>query len=233
MQLFYCPDLQAPQTILPEEEAIHCLQVLRKNIGETIAITDGRGHFAQAKILTHKPKNCLLEVFEIQKQEAKPYYLHIAIAPTKNIERMEWFVEKATEIGIDEISFLQCERSERKEIRLERLQKVALQAIKQSKQAYLPQLNPIQKFSQFLEKNFDEYSQKWIAYVGSTALLTQILQSRGKYLLLIGAEGDFSEKEINMAKEKGFEDISLGKNILRTETAGIVACTIVAYQNFL
>ncbi|PKQ68930.1 16S rRNA (uracil(1498)-N(3))-methyltransferase [Raineya orbicola] len=233
MQLFYCPNFQLPQTILPEEEAIHCLQVLRKNVGEVISITDGKGHFAQAKILANKPKNCLLEILEIQRQEAKPYYLHIAIAPTKNIERMEWFVEKATEIGIDEISFLQCDRSERKEIRLERLQKVALQAIKQSKQAYLPLLNPMQKFSQFLAKDFEGYSQKWIAYVGSNTLLTQTLRSKGKYLLLIGAEGDFSEKEINLAKEKGFEEISLGKTVLRTETAGIVACTIVACQNFI
>ncbi len=233
MHVFYCPDLQTPQTILPEEEAVHCLQVLRKNVGEIIAITDGKGYFAEAKLLTNKPKNCLLEILQIRRQEPKPYYLHIAIAPTKNIERIEWFVEKATEIGIDEISFLRCERSERKEIRLERLQKIALQAIKQSKQAYLPVLNSMQTFSKFLEKNFDEYSQKWIACVASTTFLAQILQCKRKYLLLIGAEGDFSEKEINLAQEKGFEDISLGRNVLRTETAGIVACTIIASQNFI
>ncbi|MCS6796254.1 MAG: 16S rRNA (uracil(1498)-N(3))-methyltransferase [Raineya sp.] len=229
--LFYCPYLQEKEVFLPEDEAIHCLQVLRKSTNDIITITDGKGHFAKAKILSNKPKKCLLQIFEVQKQSPKSYYLHIAIAPTKNIERVEWFVEKATEIGIDEISFLLCQRSERKEIRLERLQKIALQAMKQSKQAYLPALNPIEKFESFITKQVD-YAQKWIAFVGAETFLGQVVQPYSKYLLLIGAEGDFSDEEVKFAQKNNFQGVSLGKNVLRTETAGIMACALVASKNF-
>lgn len=230
MNLFFVPSWEQNTGTLPQEEATHCLKVLRKKVGDTISITNGKGTIAQARLLNLSVQNCKFEILQQEKVTPKPYHLHIAIAPTKNIERIEWMVEKTTEIGINEISFLLCQRSERKEVRIERLQKIAIQAIKQSKQAYLPFIHPIEPFKDFLEKR-SFYTQKWIAFAGASNYLHDTLLPASSYLILIGPEGDFSAEELTLAQSKGFEPISLSSNTLRTETAALVAATLISTKN--
>lgn len=225
--LFYCPDI-AQIPILPEEESKHCLQVLRYDIGDTITLIDGKGYFWRAEITGKQGKKCLLKIIKKQLDEKsrRNYYLHLAIAPTKNIDRIEWLLEKCTEIGIDEISFLQCKRSERKEIRLERLEKIAIQAAKQSKKAFLPKINEMQKFLAFLENLREQHTGKWIAHLSDSQKvdISDIHQYKGSHIVLIGPEGDFEKEEIEAAQKAGFEAINLGNSVLRTETAALLVC---------
>lgn len=229
--LFYCPDI-AQIPILSEEESRHCLQVLRHNIGDKITIIDGKGYFWEAEIAGKQGKKCLLKVVGkyLDEKSQRNYYLHIAIAPTKNIERMEWLLEKCTEIGIDEVSFLLCKRSERKEIKLERLEKIIVQAAKQSRKAFLPKINEMQKLSVFLEDMKKQSQGKWIAHLepAEKKTLGQIVQNNTSYAILLGPEGDFEQEEIAAAKLAGFESISLGNAVLRTETAGLLVCAGLA-----
>ena len=231
MQIFYTPDI-AIKPELPEEEAGHCIRVLRLGEGDEIVLTDGQGSFYKAAISRAHPKHCEVTLLESWKQpDLWNFNLHIAIAPTKNMDRMEWFVEKATEIGFDELTFLNCRFSERKVIKTERISKILVSAIKQSLKARLPQLNEMTDFNKFITQPFP--GQKFIAhcYEGEKQLLKDIVHPGEDALVLIGPEGDFSEEEVRKATENDFIPISLGKSRLRTETAALVACHILNLQN--
>jgi len=234
MQLFYTPDIEPnhPQYFLNEEESKHCIRVLRLNVGDEVQLIDGRGGLYAAQIKDAHPKRTILQITSVTTGfNKRNHYLHIAIAPTKNIERLEWFLEKATEIGIDEISLIICQRSERKEAKVDRLNKIITSAIKQSLKAYHPVLNEPVPLNQLLSKPFD--GQKYIAHcdTGKKVSLRDAIAPNGKYLILIGPEGDFSPKEIDDALQYGFKAITLGESRLRTETAALEACFEVNFLN--
>ena len=213
---------------LRDEINRHCVRVLRLNIGDEITLTDGNGSFYRAEITAATNKRCLVKILETIPQEPLwSGHLHIAMAPTKNMDRNEWFAEKATEIGFDELTFLNCRFSERKVIKMERIEKIVVSAIKQSLKARLPRLNEMTDFDKFITQEFT--GQKFIAhcYEGEKPLLKNILKPGEDALVLIGPEGDFSEEEVTKAIEKGFQPISLGKSRLRTETAALVATMVV------
>ncbi|WP_071145390.1 16S rRNA (uracil(1498)-N(3))-methyltransferase [Bacteroides ihuae] len=231
MHVFYTPDILT-KAELPEEEAAHCSRVLRLSAGDEITLTDGKGNFYLAEITATTNKRCTVMVKETKPQEALwPCHLHIAMAPTKNMDRNEWFAEKATEIGFDELTFLNCRFSERKIIKTERIEKILVSAIKQSLKARLPKLNEMMDFDKFIAQDFK--GQKFIAhcYEGEKPFLKDVLRKGEDALVLIGPEGDFSEKEVEKAIEKGFIPISLGKSRLRTETAALVACHTMIIAN--
>ncbi len=231
MNLFYVPNL-ASGNVLPEEESQHAIKVLRLQVGSEIRVVDGIGGFYNARIINPHPKHCDFEIIDSQNEFGKrDYKLHIAIAPTKNIERLEWFIEKATEIGIDEITPLVCRFSERKIIKEERLEKIIVSAGKQSVKAYFPQLNALCSFDDLMKKH--TASQKFIAhcYEDDKRLLQTEISTSKDVLILIGPEGDFSREEVQKAIAFGFVPVSLGNSRLRTETAGVVACHTVAIMN--
>lgn len=231
MHVFYTPDIRT-KAELPEEEAQHCIRVLRLTTGDEITLTDGKGNFYRAEISAASNKRCLVNIIEtVYQQPLWPCHLHIAMAPTKNMDRNEWFAEKATEIGFDELTFLNCRFSERKVIKTERIEKILVSAIKQSLKARLPQLNEMTDFDKFIARDFK--GQKFIAhcYEGEKPLLRDALHKGEDALVLIGPEGDFSEEEVKKAIEKGFIPISLGKSRLRTETAALVACHTMNLMN--
>ena len=231
MSLFYVPTLSSGY-VLPEEESQHAVKVLRLQVGEEITLIDGAGGFYKAKITNPHPKHCSFEITEtILEYGKRDYRLHIAIAPTKNIERLEWFIEKATEIGIDEITPIICRFSERKVIKAERLEKIIVSAAKQSLKAYLPILNPLCSFDELLKNH--HASQKFIAhcYDDDKRLLQNEIQTSKDVLILIGPEGDFSKEEVQKSLFAGFIPVSLGNSRLRTETAGVVACHTVSLLN--
>jgi 16S rRNA (uracil1498-N3)-methyltransferase len=232
MHLFYTPDITSNCYSLNEEESKHCAKVLRLKEGEIIYLVDGNGGFYTSSIKHLSPKKCEVEIIEKKENYGKrPYYVHLAIAPTKNIERFEWFLEKATEIGIDEISPIICQRSERKIIKDERLHKIITAAVKQSIKAYHPKLNTAVSFTDFLKKEIS--SQKLIAHCLNKPkeLLKSVLIPNGNYTILIGPEGDFTENEITQAIANSYKEISLGESRLRTETAGISACFTAFFIN--
>lgn len=226
MQLFYGFPSENEFAVLTEEESAHCIRVLRMKAGDAIQFTDGAGHFYSGVIADAHPKKCTVQILEKKEGAAKKYSLHVAIAPTKNTDRMEWFLEKATEIGIDEITPVICDRSERRIIKTERLHKVMLAAMKQSLQAWLPVLHEAVPFEKLAASVAAE--QKWICTLEAETLLKNSLKPSGNYLVLIGPEGDFTDREMLLAKQNHFVPVSLGENRLRTETAGIVACSIVS-----
>ena len=233
MHVFYTPDIQN-RAELPAEEAAHAIRVLRLQAGDEVTLTDGKGNFYRAEISVASNKRCLVNILETQPQEPLwQGHLHIAMAPTKNMDRTEWFAEKATEIGFDQLTFLNCRFSERKVIKTERIQKILVSAIKQSLKARLPLLNEMTDFNKFVRQPFN--GQKFIAhcYEGEKPLLKDILKRGEDALVLIGPEGDFSEEEVKLAIEQGFQPISLGRSRLRTETAALVACHILNLQNQL
>jgi len=234
MQLFYTPDIAPgnPNYFLSEEESKHCIRVLRLQKGTQVQLIDGRGGLYAAEIIDPHPKRTILQINSIQSAYNKRnHYLHIAVAPTKNIERIEWLLEKATEIGIDEISLIICQRSERKEVKADRLNKIITAAIKQSLKAYHPVLNEQVTYNQLIAKAFD--GQKYIAHCeeGDKTTLSSDLITGGSYLILIGPEGDFTPTEISGAMKSGFKAISLGESRLRTETAALEACFEVNFLN--
>lgn len=231
MHVFYTPDILTNNE-LPDEEAGHCLRVLRLTTGDKITLTDGKGSFYEAEIAAHTNKRCTVNILSSSLQEPLwTGHLHIALAPTKNMDRMEWLVEKITEIGVDEISFLNCRFSERKVIKLERIQKIVVSAIKQSLKARLPILNEMTNFADFVNRDF--VGQKFIAhcYEQDKKILKDELNAGSDAVVLIGPEGDFSEEEVDMAMKQGFVPISLGPSRLRTETAALVACDIMNLKN--
>lgn len=232
MQLFYVPTISGAEVILDETESKHAVRVLRLSEGDEIELVDGKGGFYKAKITSAHPKKCKLSIVESETGFGKKdFRLHIAIAPTKNIDRTEWFLEKCTEIGIDEITPLLSEHSERKVIKPERLEKILVSAMKQSVKAYLPKLNELTKLSDLLQQSKEP--KKFIAHCndGNKPHLKDVVKQGDDVLILIGPEGDFSPEEVEQAKKKGFEEISLGSARLRTETAGVVACHIVNLAN--
>ena len=222
MQLFY---LENPkdEIILSAEESKHATKVLRKKEGDILNFTDGNGGFYKAEITLADSRKCRLKIVSSdQKEKQHNYHLHIAIAPTKNMDRFEWFLEKATEIGIDEITPIICDHSERKVIKHERCNRILLSAMKQSLNFHLPKLNEPISLTNFLKSNVD--GAKYIAHCedGKKHDLKTVRKTE-KTLILIGPEGDFSPPEIEMALQNQFKAISLGTSRLRTETAGIVA----------
>lgn len=234
MQLFYTPDIDAASSTyyLNEEESKHCIKVLRLQNGDQVQLIDGKGNFYTAVIADAHPKRTQLQINSVEQDfNKRNHYLHIAIAPTKNIERLEWFLEKATEIGIDEISLIICQRSERKEAKVDRLNKIITSAIKQSIKAWHPVLNEPVALNKLLSAPFD--GQKFIAHCepGDKFDLKNEVKPFGRYLVLIGPEGDFSPKEIEDALKNDFKTITLGKSRLRTETAALEACFEVNFLN--
>lgn len=233
MQLFYNPrlDHSAAQFTLSEEESKHIIKVLRKKEGETLHITNGKGYLFEAKIVTADAKKCKVEIIDSDKKHQKMYWFHLVVAPTKMNDRFEWFLEKATEIGVNEITPIICENSERKTIKFERMEKVIQSAMKQSLQTYLPKLN-----APVLYKDYMSETHKGLLFIAhcedeEKLDLKRRVAPDKDVTVLIGPEGDFSKSEIKQAYEKGFLPVSLGENRLRTETAAIVACTIVNMIN--
>ena len=226
MYLFYCPDIENRQT-LSEEESAHCVRVLRYTAGDEILLTDGRGTTYTARITNPHPRHCDFEIVRRETQEPHHgFHLHIAIAPTKNIERLEWAVEKCVEIGVDEITPLLCRFSERKQLRTDRLEKIILSAAKQSLNPYLPLLHEITPYDTFIRAQAQKKQQNFIAhcYKEDKRLLRDEVERGRDVLVLIGPEGDFSEQEVADALALGFVPVSLGNSRLRTETAAVVAC---------
>ncbi|OJV42543.1 MAG: 16S rRNA (uracil(1498)-N(3))-methyltransferase [Bacteroidales bacterium 36-12] len=228
MHIFYQPDISSG--ILSEEESLHAIKVLRLQVGDEIVIVDGVGGYNKAKITIPHHKHCGYEVYSSETNYGKRNYkLHIAISPTKNIERFEWFVEKAVEIGIDEITPILCRYSERKVIKSDRLEKIIVSASKQSVKAFFTKLNPVTTFNDFVQNN--NVKGKFIAhcYPENKILLKNALEGHNDIVILIGPEGDFSLEEVELALQNQFTPISLGESRLRTETAGVVACVNVAH----
>lgn len=236
MMLFYTPEIQPHHSsfLLSEEESKHAVRVLRLQAGDIIHLIDGNGGLFKTEIIEPHPKRTSLKVLSYIEQYGKyPYELHLAVAPTKNIDRIEWFLEKATEIGIHEFTPVICSRSERKEVKVERLEKVAISAVKQSLKAYVPKINPCIPFSKFIDTVSVNYTNKGIAHCIETdkKYINSSFDTKEKYLILIGPEGDFSEDEINKAILAGFTPLSLGEARLRTETAALAAVLEVSLLN--
>lgn len=233
MQLFYnnAIDQNTNQFSFSKEESRHISKVLRKKEGDVLQITNGNGWLFQAQIINNDLNNCLAEVTSKTFQTKKTYNLHLAVAPTKMNDRYEWFLEKATEIGVDTITPIICERSERKQIKHDRFEKMLITAMKQSLQCYLPKLNPATAFNEFITKEFTD--QKFIAHCEdiNRKSLKQQLRPKQNITILIGPEGDFTVKEIENAVKSNFIPVTLGNTRLRTETAAIAACHSVAFIN--
>jgi 16S rRNA (uracil1498-N3)-methyltransferase len=230
--IFYTPDINGLRYVLSEEESAHAVRVLRLKAGDAITLVDGRGGLYRAKISGAHHKHCEVEVVAQQPEFGKrSYRLHIGIAPTKNMDRYEWFIEKATEIGIDEITPLLCERSERKQVNTERLQRVMIAAMKQSGKAYLPQLNEMTSFAEWIETKPSEHAYIAHCNEGDRLSLKTVYQNNQDTIIAIGPEGDFSMQEVMQAHFFGFKSITLGTSRLRTETAGVAACSMVYFFN--
>ncbi len=225
MQLFYQPELVNGIHHLDADESRHAIKVLRLKIGQGINLIDGGGTFYKATITNENHRKCEFEITEKREEAKRAGYRHIAIAPTKNLDRTEWFVEKAVEIGVDRISFILTKNSERKVLKTERLVKKAISAMKQSIKASLPVIDEMKSLKEFLKTNDNE--NKFIAYVdfdNPIELKSVVAESN---LVLIGPEGDFTPDEVELAVESGFQNVSLGQSRLRTETAGIAAVHIL------
>jgi 16S rRNA (uracil1498-N3)-methyltransferase len=233
MQQFYLPSLSNSDSkaIFSKEESKHLFKVLRKRTGDLVHITNGKGSLFSGKIETISSNVCEISIDAITEYSPAPYQLHMAVAPTKMNDRFEWFLEKATEIGVTEITPILCDHSERKTIKIDRYKKILISAMKQSLRTTLPLLHPLTPLGDFLTKN----SQKngFIAHCHeiSKEPLAKLIQPSENVVLLIGPEGDFSLREIQMAKKHNFKTVSLGDMRLRTETAAIVGCHTVALAN--
>jgi 16S rRNA (uracil1498-N3)-methyltransferase len=227
MQLFYLnnltPDIK--QSAFDKEESQHIVKVLRMREGQRLEITNGKGDWFEVELTQAHEKKCAFDIIKHQKVEAPKSQLHIVVAPTKMNERLEWFLEKATEIGIQKISLALCDRSERRNLNIQRLTKILIAAMKQSKQYYLPELVDLKTLKEIV-KNADE-PQKFIAHCDedlSKNQLKDLIKPQQNTIILIGPEGDFSPKEIELAKQHSFQACALGHTRLRTETAALVAC---------
>lgn len=231
MQLFFDGNFIPDQStfLIEKEESKHILRVLRKNIGDILYITNGKGEACKAEVCNIISKQCEVKILEKYTEPPLPYHLHIAIAPTKSSDRFEYFLEKSTEIGINQITPLLCDNSERKRLNLSRCEKIIQSAMKQSQRYHLPQLNDILDFKSFLNLNFKGF-KTCIAHCEDhqKSLFRHVACQEEKVLILIGPEGDFTPDEIQLALSKNFKAVSLGDKRLRTETAGIVASTIMS-----
>jgi len=233
MQLFYNPDINenTTQFTFKRAESKHIIKVLRKNLADTVHITNGEGWLFTAEISVPNINKCTVKIISKTQQPKRNYKLHLAVAPTKMNDRYEWFLEKATEIGVDSITPIICDRSERKFIKPERFERILQSAMKQSLSCYLPKLNAAISFQDFINQNFE--NDLYIAHCEETdrKSLKQQLKPNTDITILIGPEGDFSVKEIAKALKNNFIPVTLGNTRLRTETAAIVACHSVAYTN--
>jgi len=232
MQWFYSDKVTNDYFEFDAEESKHCIRVLRLKKGDKVILTDGNGRIFRGILDDDNIKRCRVKIGHVE-NEHKPrkYSLQIAVAPTKNTARFEWFLEKATEIGIDKIIPLQSQHSERIHLNHSRLEKILISAIKQSQQPWLPELSELTTFSNLINSKFQ--SQKFIAYVDENhqTTLKSAYQPGNDILILIGPEGDFSPEEINLAISSGYIPVSLGTNRLRTETAALVACHTIVLMN--
>lgn len=224
MNLFYQPLIDEDANYLDKDESRHCSKVLRKKEGDEITVIDGKGNFYKAILSKVDTEQCFFTITHTTKTPPRNFYIHIAVAPTKNIDRIEWFVEKSIELGIDEITFIQCDHSERIKIKMERMQRIAVSAIKQSLKASLPKLNDLMLFNDFIQR--EDSKEKFIAFVDTDNQdhLKNLATPAASYCVLIGPEGDFTNEELLLAMNNGYKKTSLGKSRLRTETAALAAC---------
>lgn len=232
MQVFYAPNCQLGFFPLHEEESKHVVRVLRMKQGDPVYVVDGMGKLFEGIIFEPHPKHCILQLNKVTENfEKRNYRLHMAVSPLKSVDRFEWFIEKAIEIGVDEITPLNCSRTEKKNVNAERLNRIVESAMKQSLKAYHPVLNDMVKFEKFVLQDRNE--EKGIAYCGEgeKVFIGNAFPRAGNYIVLIGPEGDFTPEEFLTATEKGFKGISLGESRLRTETAGVVACHAISFMN--
>lgn len=234
MQLFFNSELTEndKQVSFSKDESRHIAKVLRKNPGDSLHITNGNGLLFKARLSLVSAKQCAAEIEVVEASPPPPFHLHLAVAPTKMNDRYEWFLEKATEIGISEITPIICEHSERRHIKSERFNRIITTATKQSLRAWKPRLNEAVSFAEFLSEE-NKAELKCIAHCESSKKTgpEELIQKGKSVCILIGPEGDFSSEEINLAVEKGFQPIHLGENRLRTETAAIVACHTAVFLN--
>ena len=233
MHLFLSNDTQGPYAQLSPDESRHCVRVLRMNVGDELWVTSGDGTMCRARITSPDDKGCEVEIVErIENYQPRPFHLHIAVAPTKNNARLEWFIEKAVEIGIDRITPIICDHSERPSLKTDRLDKLALSAMKQSLRARRPVIDQPMKILDFLH-NPDSHSQKFVCYCSGDDRhsLRQLYTPGSDALVLIGPEGDFSDREITTALQQGFQPVTLGDSRLRTETAALYATTVLNFMN--
>ncbi|TSA26044.1 MAG: 16S rRNA (uracil(1498)-N(3))-methyltransferase [Bacteroidetes bacterium] len=233
MNLFYSPAVSPSSHTFDKEESAHIVRVLRLKEGDSLHLTNGKGSLYECTISLADPKRCNVSLDSHTLFPPSPHPLHIAIAPTKNISRFEWFLEKATEIGVDAITPLICTRSERTIVKTDRLQKVLIAAMKQSSKTWLPALRDLQPFRELIRGPFN--GQRFIAWceTETEALLQKVLIPDQPVLILIGPEGDFSDEEVGQAIAAGFTPVSLGSSRLRTETAGVVACVVFQQMSML
>lgn len=233
MQLFYNPDIdETTETFsFDKEESRHIIKVLRKKDSDILHVTNGLGLLFETEITLASDNKCIVDVLSIKKSPEPKFRLHLAVAPTKMNDRFEWFLEKATEIGIQEITPVFCDRSERKVINLERFEKIILSAMKQSNETYLPKLNEAISFKEFIKQKNE--GLQLIAHCEETdkKSLKDVLKPNENVTILIGPEGDFSDKEIALAIENNYQAVMLGNTRLRTETAAVVACHSVVFFN--
>ncbi|MFZ6053360.1 16S rRNA (uracil(1498)-N(3))-methyltransferase [Halocola ammonii] len=232
MQLFYFPRTSDNTIELPADESRHLVKVLRKKVGDIVHATDGEGFLIEAKLLDENHRGVRLEKLKEEKQPERTYEFTLAIAPVKNNDRLEWCIEKATEIGVTRIVPILCEHAERKKIKLDRLERIAISAMKQSNQFYKPQIEELTKFKDFIEERGE--GERYIAHCEEDQPRRQFVsqvKSGVPTTILIGPEGDFSPDEIEQALESGFGPVALGNTRLRTETAAVVSATIVASKN--
>ena len=236
MLLFYAPDMMGNTYVLSELESKHVLKVLRKGIGDVIFLTDGKGNMYHTRIIGTDVRACMVEVEHVERDYCPlPYQLHIAVAPTKNTDRLEWFAEKAVEIGISRISTIVCDNSERSMVKADRLQRVMVSAMKQSLRARLPQLDVNFSFTDILQEYKEPSVLKLIAYCGVSPVeklpIKQVVKAGQPVVVLIGPEGDFSQQEFHTALSQGFIPVTLGDMRLRTETAAMYVCAAVSVVN--
>jgi 16S rRNA (uracil1498-N3)-methyltransferase len=231
MQLFFHANLNDKFFELPEDESKHCIRVLRKKINDQITIIDGKGNKALCEIIDDNAKKCKLEIIEIIHFENNyKQGIYLAVAPTKNFDRMDWMIEKCTEIGISEITFIETENSERNKINIERCEKILIQAIKQSKQYWLPKINNIISYHGFIDNlKAEDYNCLLAWCMEEKISINSVFNENKPTLVMIGPEGDFTENEVKIALQKNFKPITLGNNILRTETAAIYTCSVLNY----
>ncbi len=235
MRLFIVKNINSSIVLLNEDESKHIARVLRMNIGDSLHLTDGKGKLCKAKIIQLSNKRCEVEIISIiENFEKRDYYLHVAICPTKSNDRFEWFLEKATEIGIDEITLLIGENSERRKFNTNRYEKIIHTAVKQSLKTYIPKLNEAMKVKNFIVQNTFK-GLKMIAHCNTQfeqKNIKLLLRKKSNVLVMIGPEGDFSPSEINFALQHNFEGILLSNSRLRTETAGVVVANHLNFINF-
>lgn len=241
VRYFYVPEADIKNE-LPQDEAQHAAKVLRLEAGDEVFLMDGVGNYYRAELTLVSPKHCLYDIKETLPQEkAWKGRIHLAIAPTKNIDRIEWMTEKCTEIGWDELSFLSCKFSERKQIRTDRIEKIVVSAVKQSRKPFIPRVNELQSFKDFVTHErpglkfichcYDEIEKQDLETLlnetqSATSLLVDECMEEAPITILVGPEGDFSIDEVRMAIDNGFQSVTLGNFRLRTETAGLVAVTM-------